>query len=111
MNDPTTDPIDADEPEGTLTGLYGVLADERRRRVVSVLARGSTPVDIETVARSVATRGTDGGKRDEGRVERVRASLYHRHLPKLDDEGILEFDPDDRLVVDVADERLPHVDG
>jgi len=34
----------------------------------------------------------------ESTVHDVHVSLHHRHLPKLDDAGLLDYDHDDRTV-------------
>jgi predicted transcriptional regulator len=35
---------------------------------------------------------------DTHQAERLRPTLYHHHLPKLDDIGLVEFDPDEKTV-------------
>lgn len=103
--------------EGT-NGLYQALAHPRRRVVVSCLAPSAasaggdvTAISLDELASEVATaevpEGTDA---DEERRRRVRISLHHCHLPKLDALDVLEYDSADQTVRyrrdDVVDELL-----
>lgn len=87
--------------------LFDALADERRRVVLDSLFESGTPVDVGRLARRVAARERRGGEGDRGppadAVHRVRVSLHHVHLPKLDDAGLVEYDPDGQAVRTVAD--------
>lgn len=82
-----------------------VLADSRRRYVIDCLEEYETPVALSTLARDVATREGNCTVPDvsEDRLEYVRNDLYHKHLPKLDDAGLLEFDASARTVAATLD--------
>lgn len=83
---------------------YDLLSDEQRRRVLSALGGVSTPADIETVARSLVTaQGESDGAADD-RIDHLEVALHHRHLPKLADAGLVDYDPDEHRVEKVADE-------
>lgn len=76
------------------------LADERRR-----LALDCLPSRGETAALTDLTRRVAVGEAEapvdavsEERIERVKRSLYHVHLPRLDDVGLVAFDPEERTV-------------
>jgi len=73
-----------------------LLADERRRAVLDSLD-GQSTVELEPLARSVAASG-DGVVTDDA-VERLKRMLHHVHLPKMDDVGVVDYDPDESLVV------------
>lgn len=90
-----TDRSDAMARDVSRDELFEILASERRRTVVSVLADREPPVGVDALARAVAERGGD--------PESVRVSLYHIHLPKLDAVGLITFDPGRRTVTRVAD--------
>lgn len=93
-------------PDGrTLDDVYDALADERRRHAVAVLAETRPPVDGGTLARSVAAAEVDAAPDEvsDHRTERVHAKLYHVHLPKLDDVGLVEYDSEADTIHDVAD--------
>lgn len=74
--------------------LYEALSRERRRRILSVLAETEGPLGVDELARAVAARERDArpADLDEADVERVRVSLYHRHVPKLADAGLVVRD-------------------
>lgn len=85
------------ETEHPLDRLYGVLTAERRRRLLFYLHRkdGDVASCTELVdylvvdeAESVADLDTD----------EVAISLYHTHLPKLADAGLIEYDERSRTV-------------
>lgn len=95
---------------GPTSRLFDALADERRRVVVDSLTEAAPPVAVRDLARRVAARergGTDDGPgvghppRDA--VRRIEVSLHHADLPKLDDVGLVEYDPDQQVVVDATD--------
>jgi len=78
--------IDAPESEA----VFECLAERRRRAVVAVL-RDRGAASLHELADSIT------GPND--RTKRVELELHHRHLPKLADAGLVEYDPDDRAIV------------
>ncbi|MFC6826272.1 DUF7344 domain-containing protein [Halopelagius fulvigenes] len=92
------DGASSDQP---LRNYLAVLDDTDRRTVVSILAEEDAPVSLSLLAESVAaeTRNVslDGPSRSER--ERLKIKLHHSHLPKLDEAGVLEYSPEDRLAV------------
>lgn len=109
------------------TDSYRLLADERRRLLLDVLAQTQLPVDIEELARLVVRREqsvgeTDGGEEtggeetggeesdtemseaseqseiDETTLSRVKIDIYHSHLPLLADLNVVEFDTEEKKV-------------
>lgn len=85
-------PLDSDEAR-----LHRVLANSRRRHVLDVLGESDSPVTLADLAADLASRESDETA-DRERIERVQISLYHNHVPKLDDVGIVEFDATERTV-------------
>lgn len=89
--------------------LLGILADERRRALVSVLATRDDPgpVDIEELSRAVVALETNTDATDvaEDDLRRVRLTLHHVHLPKMADYGLISYDQD-RKAVALADGLL-----
>ena len=74
------------------SAVYEMLADERRRRTLAVLAGASLPMDVRTLARRVAAEGDGRTAETTGEpVDRVHVSLYHVHLPKLADLGVVDY--------------------
>lgn len=70
-----------------------VLADERRRLVLSVVAGAETPIALECLASLVARREADWGRAQaDYLVDQVHLALYHRDVPKLADAGVIDWD-------------------
>ncbi|NIB99556.1 ArsR family transcriptional regulator [Halobacterium sp. R2-5] len=83
--------------DDSLDTCLELVADVRRRRVIRELRRESdteTTVDelVERLRREEAFT-----RRGAGREDVVR-QLYHHCLPKLDDHGVVDFDPDRQRV-------------
>lgn len=70
-------------------GLSVALADPLRTHVLFALATGAGPMSFDDLAVAVAAyealRTEDSPTTDD-----VAVDLYHRHLPKLRDAGLLE---------------------
>lgn len=75
----------------TTDGLLAALAHGRRRTVLRrVLEEG--PTTLEALAATIHQRDvrvcTDGGRSG------IAVDLHHRHLPRLDDAGLVEYHDD-----------------
>ena len=93
--------VGADEGRDDLSheDLFDALAHERRRHLLDVLDEAGAALSLSDLARSVARQERASPRPvDDGTVKRVRLSLYHWHVPKLEDAGLVEFDPDARTV-------------
>lgn len=81
------------DDQGTLSDL---LADSRRRQVVSRLAeRGrNRPIFLDELSAELAEleEGVDES------VDTLAIALHHNHLPKLDEAGLIEYDPITHMV-------------
>lgn len=73
--------------------VYELLANERRRYVLSVL-REHGPVPLPDLADEVANREHDAPlpQVPEDAVLRVYLSLWHVHVPKLADADVVTYD-------------------
>ena len=79
--------------------LHSALAHERRRHVLSILEDAEAEMSLNELVREVASRESGdkpGATCDE--VEQIRISLYHRHLPKLADVGLVDHNPGEKTV-------------
>lgn len=74
--------------------LYDAFSRERRRCILRALAETEGPLGLDELARAVAAceRGAPPADIAEADVERVRVSLYHCHVPKLADAGLVVRD-------------------
>ena len=80
---------------------YKLMADATRRAVVSVLDPDGPPVSLADLARQVADHETEDvidEAVDSEPSRRVHLSLYHVHVPKLADAGIVSFDAERNTV-------------
>lgn len=71
---------------------HRLLADERRRLALDVLAERATPVELADLADEIAAREDGLDAVDEETLGRVRVSLHHNHLPMMDDLGVADYD-------------------
>ncbi|ELY77854.1 MULTISPECIES: hypothetical protein [Natrinema] len=84
----------------SLDGAFTLLADQRRRLLLAVMRTYGEELTLPDAAEEVAVRET-GRKVTNIPAERVREvylSLYHDHLPRLVDAGLLEYDQERDLV-------------
>lgn len=77
---------------------HRLLAADRRRLVLQVLAGEAPPVDLEGLAAAVAAREAADDAVEEQTVERVTITLHHNHLPTLAAAGALEYDPESNRI-------------
>jgi len=69
--------------------IFECLADGYRREIIAALRdRGES--SLHELARSLADASD--------RTERLERELHHRHLPKLADAGVVEYDPKERAI-------------
>lgn len=69
--------------------VHELLADSRRRRLVKHLRENRRATLEECVLTAAAANGNE--PLDETQ-DRVRVSLVHNHLPRLEDHGVIEYD-------------------
>lgn len=74
--------------------VYRALASERRRHVLSVVRRESTPINVRDLARQVTIQEACDNSRmvTEESIQEVHVSLNHNHLPELAALDIIEYD-------------------
>lgn len=91
---------DRDASTEALDDAFALLADQRRRLLLTVMRTYGEELTLPDAAEEVAVRET-GRKVTNIPAERVREvylSLYHDHLPRLVDAGLLEYDQERDLV-------------
>ena len=94
--------------------LLDVLSDARRRFVVACLTEYETPLTLPDVADELAVwehdaRITDVPAED---VAAIHADLYHVHVPKMADAGVVEYSQERELVAlaEPVDELSAHLE-
>jgi len=73
---------------------FTVLKNERRRRSLRVLEREGGSTTLSRMAERIAgwENGLDPTGLDAQQRKRVYIALYQRHLPRMDDVGVIEFE-------------------
>lgn len=101
---PANWPIDNDE-------AYDVLGARRRRFVIVCLHEHETSLGLADIADELASWEHDAKLTDipAEEVKRTYLDLYHRHIPKLEDAGIVEYQQDTDMVAlaELAENFLP----
>lgn len=76
---------------------HKLLTKQRRRLALDILADQSTPVTLVELAEKIAGREHDSAA-DEDSVKRIRTSLHHVHLPKMNELGIISYDGESNTI-------------
>ena len=86
---------DLDAAELPTDCAFDLLGDATRRRTLSVLRGADGAMALDDLAAAVVAddRDVTPAEVSRNRCERVAASLHHSHLPKLDDAGVVAYDP------------------
>jgi len=74
--------------------VFSVLANDQRRVALQMLADTDEPIlDLDSLVEQVSGRlHSEDPSMDQYR--RTRIALHHNHLPKLDEYGMVVYDPD-----------------
>ena len=109
-----TSPATETEPPSRDT-VFSLLSNSRRRAAIEVLRERDGTASVSDLATAVAARehGVDAASLERKQRKRVYVALKQVHLPRLEDEGVVHYDPDDNTVVladDVA-ELEPFLDA
>lgn len=94
--------------ETDATALFAALAHPRRRHLVAVLSARDGPVDEGALATRIAARerGSRPAAVTDDDQRSVLVTLHHRHLPKLDDTGLVDRDAGEKQVAATGGRRL-----
>lgn len=77
----------------TRSEWHWLLAMDRRRLAMEILAGETPPTDLEALATELAAREREQGASDGTSLEHITATLHHAHLPKLAEIGVIDYDP------------------
>lgn len=91
---------DREESSADVDACLELLADRRRRLLLEVMRTYGEELTLPDAAEEVAVRET-GRKVTELSAERVAnvyISLYHDHMPRLVEVGLIEYDQERDLV-------------
>jgi hypothetical protein len=82
--------------------IYDLLRNDRRRQVLQHLRRSLGSMSLRNLARRIASEETGESPPPKNIKRSVYNSLHQTHLPKLDREGVVEYDRN-RKVVSLGD--------
>lgn len=104
---PTTESASSSTP-------FELLANERRRHTLQYVHQRTGAVGLDELATQIVDWEQEdttevGHMNHEDHHERVVVSLYHAHLPKLADAGVLDYDADRGTVQSGSNARLETV--
>ena len=91
------------DPTPEASTIFSLLADDRRRVVLHYLSRRVGAVPLGDVAERIAL-WEDDLSRD--RYERIITGLFHIHVPRLTEAGLVRFDEYEETL-----ELLPSADA
>ncbi|HKL29697.1 MAG TPA: hypothetical protein VJ898_10580 [Natrialbaceae archaeon] len=80
------------------TAIHDVLRNDRRRSVIRALSTSVGTIELRTLASRIAEEETGASPPPKNARKSVYNSLHQTHLPKLDREGIIQYDRDRKVV-------------
>lgn len=88
------------------------LANYRRRAILRYMSENGNSASVDDLVREIITTTPSEGRQPT--EDRIEAQLHHVDLPKLDETGFVEYDPQSNRVSyrpdDIAEEVLQSVD-
>lgn len=89
------------------SAIYSCLSSSRRRYALYCMRDAEKALSLADLAEDVANMETEMPKHeiDKKAVKDVYLSLYHRHVPKLADAGLVQYDQELDMV------SLPETSG
>ncbi|WP_247000869.1 DUF7344 domain-containing protein [Halosolutus gelatinilyticus] len=86
--------------EQSLDAVCDLLANQRRQYVLACLIDHTQAIALTNLAENVAVRENERPRTEipKETVRTISTSLYHAHIPKLVDAGVVEYDQDRDLV-------------
>lgn len=98
---------DMPETPVRLDGELKTLASRERRKILDHFVSTDTEVEtVEVLSCQLARLQVDTGNRKPTSTEAAKAELHHVHLPKLEECGLIEYDPRSGTVRYQPDERV-----
>lgn len=103
--------------DGSLSGdtAFDLLSSSRRRFVLTYLRDEPEPVALTEIAAAMAAAENDIPRAELDSQQRKRAyvSLYQTHIPRLEEDSVVTYDPDTGEVAlqPAADELLRYIDA
>jgi hypothetical protein len=94
-NEPSSVRTDGSIPE---SDVFHILGNDRRRELIANIANRPDGVVVSDLAEEIARLEGDGADPTRDRYKSVYVSLQQTLLPKLDEEGVVRYDPETNRV-------------
>lgn len=78
--------------------IHEILRNDRRRATIEALRQQLGAISLRALSERIAERETGESPPPRNVRESVYNSLHQTHLPKLDDQGVIEYDRDRKTV-------------
>lgn len=91
------------------TDVHEILGNDRRRATIEVLREKVGAISLRTLSEKIAERETDQSPPPRKVRESVYNSLHQTHLPKLDRQGVIEYDRDRKTILLGEDAREVYI--
>lgn len=85
--------------------VYHLLSNSRRREVLTALWRQSKEVTLRDLSEQIAAREAGVSPAPRPLRDSVYNALHQTHLPTLDGFGLVDYDPDRKLVRSTPESR------
>lgn len=94
-------------PAGDERNSYTILADSQRRHALLILRESDSTMALADLATDIARQESENpdGDLDWERVKRIYTALYHNHIPRFDEAGMVAFNAA-RKTVTLADSTV-----
>ncbi|MFC4989471.1 MULTISPECIES: DUF7344 domain-containing protein [Saliphagus] len=85
---------------GTLeeSEIFHLLGNDRRRAIIRYLTESEGRIDVSEVATRIAETEATGTPVPNNLYKSVYVSLQQTHLPQLEEDAIVVYDPDEKTV-------------
>ena len=78
--------------------IFHILGNDRRRAIVTLLAESPERIDVSDIATEIAERETDTSPAPNNLYKSVYVSLQQTHLPQLEEDDVIDYDPDSKTI-------------
>jgi len=78
--------------------IHDILSNERRKRALELLKNRTDPVELRDLTDWIAGIESDVSPPPRSLRQSVYNSLHQNHLPKLDRHGVIDYDPQRKVV-------------
>lgn len=109
---PTRNAVEPAESDGqSIDVILDLLGSQRRRDVLACLTDTNDPIALADLAADVGARESERALSEipDGELQTISTSLYHTHLPKLADAGVIEYDDSDLIRAAEPSDRIDRI--